>query len=178
MQIEAIARRHDCTVRWHVFRLGVAVVKVMGLRPLMETPLKSTYILHDIERLSSIYALPIVPQAVSPDPVLLGSAFYAVVEENEQYLATFAKHVFTRIWQHGDQIADVDQLVSIGHAGLDTDRAFSKPAMAAGRLRLAEATRAAIGQGVFGSPTFLIRNEMIWGVDRLWMLEHYLCEEA
>jgi 2-hydroxychromene-2-carboxylate isomerase len=175
MQIEAVARRHNYTVRWHVFRLGVAVVKVMGLRPLMETPLKNTYVLRDIERLSTIYALPIVPTIMAPDPVLLGSAFYAVEEANADFLPTFAKQLFARIWQHGDQVRNVGQLVSIAHrAGMNVDRMFSPSAMEVGRLRLKDATGDAIERGIFGSPTFVVGNEMIWGVDRLWMLEHYM----
>ncbi len=175
MQIEAVAHRHHVTVRWHVFRLGVAVVKVMGLRPMMETPLKSTYVLHDIERLSTIYALPIVPLTNAPDPVLLGSAFYAVEAAKADNLPTFAKLLFARIWQHGDQVREVDQLVSIAHrAGIDSDEIFSPSAMEVGRLRLKEATGDAIARGIFGSPTFVFGTEMIWGVDRLWMLEHYL----
>jgi 2-hydroxychromene-2-carboxylate isomerase len=27
---------------------------------------------------------------------------------------------------------------------------------------------------VFGVPTFIVDGESIWGVDRLWMLEHWL----
>lgn len=175
MQIEDVARRHGCTVRWHVFRLGVAVVKVMGLRPLMETPLKSTYVLRDVERLSTIYALPIVPTIMAPDPVLLGSAFYAVKEANAECLPAFTKHLFARIWQHGKQVRDADELLSIAHlAGMNEDWMLTPSAMEAGRVQLRNATGDAINRGVFGSPTFVVGNEMIWGVDRLWMLEHYL----
>lgn len=175
MQIEALANRHNCTVRWHVFRLGVAVVKVMGLRPLMEIPLKSAYVLRDIKRLSTIYGLPIVPTIMVPDPVMLGSAFYAVRAANNASVPDFAKEVFVHIWQRGEQINDVEQLVSIAHvAGMNADGLFSPSAMEAGRRRLKGATGDAIAQGIFGSPTFVIGAEMIWGVDRLWMLEHYL----
>lgn len=179
MQIEAVAQRHNYTVRWHVFRLGVAVVKVMGLRPLMETPLKNTYVLHDVERLSTIYALPVVPKIMAPDPVFLGSAFYAVKEANANCLATFAKLLYAHIWQHGDQVRDAGDLESIARrAGLDADWVLSPSAMEAGRLRLKDATGDAIARGIFGSPTFVIGKEMIWGVDRLWMLEHYLDQYA
>jgi 2-hydroxychromene-2-carboxylate isomerase len=175
MQIEDVARRHNFTVRWHVFRLGVAVVKVMGLRPMMETPLKNAYVLHDVERLSTIYALPIVPTIKAPDPVLLGSAFYAVKEAHPDCLAAFSKELFTHVWQRGDPVKDAEQLAAIAQrTGIDPERMFSLPAMEAGRLRLKDATVEAIGRGIFGSPTFVIGNEMIWGVDRLWMLEHYL----
>ncbi len=179
MQIEALAQRHHYTVRWHAFRVGVLVVKVMGLRPLMETPLKNAYVLRDIERLSAMYALPIAAPPKALDPVFLGSAFYAVEEANARGLAGFSKQLYSRIWQFGEEVRSVDQLVSIAEsADIDARRLFSPAAMAVGRLRLKNATAQAIDRGIFGSPTFAAGDELIWGVDRLWMLEHFLRPKA
>lgn len=175
MQVEAVARRHNFTVRWHVFRLGVAVVKVMGLRPMMETPLKNAYVLRDVERLSTFYALPIHLNIKTPDPVLLGSAFYAVNDAHPACVPAFSKALYAHIWQKGGRVTNADELAAIAYeAGVDPEWMFSLETLEAGRIRLKNATADAIGQGVFGSPTFVVGEEMIWGVDRLWMLEHYL----
>lgn len=175
MQIEAVAQRHGYAVRWHVFRVGVAVVKVMGLRPLMETPLKGSYVLHDVQRLSSLFGVPITQRRVTPDPVLLGSAFHAVKKERAHCLAPFAKQLYTRIWRDGESMTSVSDLHGVTQ-GLDinAETVFSPLAMEQGRGRLAEATTSALSIGVFGSPTFRVNDELIWGVDRIWMLEHYL----
>lgn len=175
MQVEAVAHRHNVTVRWHVFRLGVAVVKVMGLRPLMETPLKNAYVVRDVERLSTIYALPILSTIKTPDPVLLGSAFYAVKDAHPACVPAFSKALYTHIWQRGEAVTHAEELGAIAHGtGIDQEWMFSPAILEAGRIRLRNATAEAIGRGVFGSPTFVVDKEMIWGVDRLWMLEHYL----
>lgn len=175
MQVEAVARRHNVTVRWHVFRLGVAVVKVMGLRPMMETPLKNAYVLRDVERLSTIYALPVLSRIKTPDPVLLGSAFYAVKDAHPACVPAFSKALYAHIWQRGAPVTNADELEAVAHgAGIDQEWMFSPAALEAGRLSLKNATAAAIERGIFGSPTFVVGKEMIWGVDRLWMLEHYL----
>ena len=50
LRIEDIAARHGRTVNWNPMLLGVTVVKVMGLRPVMETPLKSDYLERDVMR--------------------------------------------------------------------------------------------------------------------------------
>src|SRR6185369_560567 len=50
LRIEALAARHGRAVRWHSMLLGVAVMKTMGLKPLLETPLKSDYVLRDVAR--------------------------------------------------------------------------------------------------------------------------------
>jgi 2-hydroxychromene-2-carboxylate isomerase len=175
MQIEALARRYNYTVRWHAFRVGVLVVKVMGLRPLLETPLKNEYVRRDIDRLSTMYGLPVAASTTVPDPVFLGSAFYAVEETHADSLPGFAKQLYARIWTCGAEVGDVEQLLAVARfAGLDGDRLFSPGAMETGRRRLKAATDDAIARGVFGSPTFVVGDEVIWGVDRLWMLEHFL----
>ncbi|MEC4723696.1 2-hydroxychromene-2-carboxylate isomerase [Noviherbaspirillum sp. CPCC 100848] len=175
MQVEAVARRHNFKVRWHVFRLGVAVVKVMGLRPMMETPLKNVYVMRDVERLSTIYALPILSKTKIPDPVLLGSAFYAVKDAHPACVPAFSKALYAHIWQKGGSVTNADELAAIAYeAGVDPEWRVSTETLEVGRIRLKNATADAIKQGVFGSPTFVVGKEMIWGVDRLWMLEHYL----
>ena len=40
LRIEALAARHGREVRWHSMLLGVSVMKTMGLKPLLDTPLK------------------------------------------------------------------------------------------------------------------------------------------
>ena len=56
LRIEAIAARHGRSVRWHCMLLGVAVMKVMGLKPLLDTPLKGDYVLRDFARYSAATA--------------------------------------------------------------------------------------------------------------------------
>lgn len=51
-QIEDIAARHGREVTWHPFLLGVTVMQVMGLKPLLETPLKADYMKIDPPRMA------------------------------------------------------------------------------------------------------------------------------
>ncbi|MGB0631259.1 MAG: DsbA family protein, partial [Alphaproteobacteria bacterium] len=43
-QIDDLAARYDRGVVWRPFLVGVTVMNVMGMKPLMETPLKSDYL--------------------------------------------------------------------------------------------------------------------------------------
>ncbi len=56
------------------------------------------------------------------------------------------------------------------------DRTALLGAVASAEMKAAlrEAVDEAIAKGVFGVPTFIADGEPIWGVDRLWMLEHWL----
>ena len=53
-QIEKIAAEHDREVMWRPFLLGVTVMNVMGLKPIMDTPLKSDYALIDRPRMAKL----------------------------------------------------------------------------------------------------------------------------
>src|SRR3954468_11863734 len=50
LRIEELAARHGRTVDWRPMLLGVAVLKVMGLKPLLDTPLKGAYGRRDVRR--------------------------------------------------------------------------------------------------------------------------------
>ena len=57
LRIDEIATRHGRRVNWNVTLLGVMVMKVMGLKPLLETPLKSDYVLRDAARYTRQHGL-------------------------------------------------------------------------------------------------------------------------
>ena len=57
-RIEALALRYGRAVAWRPLLLGVTVLKVMGLKPLPETPLKQDYIAADLPRLARLLAVP------------------------------------------------------------------------------------------------------------------------
>ena len=59
-QIDKIAAKHDREVIWHPFLLGVTVMNVMGLKPIMDTPLKSDYALIDRPRMAKLFGVPVI----------------------------------------------------------------------------------------------------------------------
>lgn len=171
-KIEAIAARHGRRVRWHPFRLGITVVKVMGLRPLMQTPLKSDYITSDIRRLAQVLDVPLKRNGGLDDPLPPARLFYALPEEQA---APLAKALLHACWAEGRDIADEAVLIELGEGcGVGEETVRAALSDQATRQRLNDATSAAMARGVFGSPTFVVGDELFWGVDRLWLLDHYL----
>ena len=59
-QVEALAARYGRTVDWKPVLLGITVMKVMGLKPLPETPLKKDYILIDKPRMATLLGVKLV----------------------------------------------------------------------------------------------------------------------
>ena len=78
LRIEAIAARHGRRVHWHSMLLGVSVMKVMGLKPLLDTPLKGDYVLKDAARYMRRHGLTLARQISDPmmDPRPAARAFY------------------------------------------------------------------------------------------------------
>ena len=176
MQIDKLASKYGRGVLWHPFLIGVSVMKVMGLKPLLETPIKGAYVVNDVERLGKLFNLPIYPPPrISPSPVPPARAFYWVQDHAPDLAAAFVLATYTALWRHGRDISASGVLQKIvAQLGADGE------AMAAAlkgedlNFRLRSATESALARGVFGSPTFVVDGQMIWGCDRLWMLEHWL----
>ncbi|WOH53354.1 2-hydroxychromene-2-carboxylate isomerase [Bradyrhizobium sp. sBnM-33] len=170
-RIDALAKRHDCSVRWNPFRIGVAVVKVMGLRPNMETPLKAPYIERDIARLAAVLGVPLDPVEMK-NPLPPAQLFYAAPPE---IAGSLAKAIFRGQWSERRDMSEEANLIEIakpfGMSEAEVRVAIRSPET---RRLLKDVTEKAISRGVFGSPTFAIGKELFWGVDRMWLLDHYL----
>jgi 2-hydroxychromene-2-carboxylate isomerase len=85
-QIDALAARHGRTVAWHPIMLGVAF-KETGARPLMQTPLKGPYLLHDVPRFARLLGVPLTLPPVMPMNSLAASRACLWLEENDRELA-------------------------------------------------------------------------------------------
>ncbi|HUJ00268.1 MAG TPA: 2-hydroxychromene-2-carboxylate isomerase [Usitatibacter sp.] len=175
-QVEGLAAAYRRTVEWRPFLLGVTVMKVMGLKPLMETPLKSDYVRLDKARMASLLGVALAsPDMKGANSIAASRAFYWLKDRDPALAVTFAKRLLHRLWVEGretttpDAVADEAQSLGVGRAQL-----LEAIASDAVKDQLRAEVDAAIARGVFGSPFFIVDEQPIWGVDRLWMLEHWL----
>ena len=177
LRIDDIAARHGRRVQWHCMLLGVSVMKVMGLKPLLDTPLKSDYVLRDAPRYMRRHDLNPIRKVSDPmmDPRPSARAFYWIKRHYPGQEQAFAKAVFESYWSQGNDLADSTQIVALAPAlgidpvmlerGLNSDEA---------RTDLREYVSASIDRGVFGSPFMIVDGEPFWGCDRLEMLDEWL----
>jgi 2-hydroxychromene-2-carboxylate isomerase len=175
-QIERVARAHDRAVSWRPFLLGVTVMQVMGLKPLMQTPLKSDYVRIDKPRLASLLGVPLAsPDLSQASSVAAARAFYWIRDRDPDAAVPFAQRVMHRLWVDGQDITSPETVAQeAAGVGVDRDRLAQALRAPSVKARLREEVDAAIARGVFGSPFFIVDGQPIWGVDRLWMLEHWL----
>jgi 2-hydroxychromene-2-carboxylate isomerase len=177
LRIEAIAARHGRAVNWHCMLLGVAVMKVMGLKPLLETPLKGDYVLRDFARYQHRHGLALARKVSDPmmDPRPAARAFCWVKRHHPGREGAFAHALFDRYWRLGHDLSRNDEIGALA-AALGLDRA----ALIAGvdgdesRTDLRDAVSASLERGVFGSPFVIVDGEPFWGSDRLEHVDEWL----
>ena len=175
-RIEAIGETYARPVAWRPFLLGVTVLQVMGIKPLMETPLKSDYLVVDRPRMAKLLGAELtIPDLDGVNGVAASRAFYWLAERDGAAARALARRLLERLWVEGRDITDPAAVVDeAGSLGVDRDAL----AAALGERRVKDLLRsavdAAVARKVFGSPFFIVDDQPIWGVDRLWMIEHWL----
>ena len=175
-KVDALAARYGREVDWKPVLLGITVMKVMGLPPLPETPLKKDYVAHDIPRMAKLLGVPLKVHGLKGINSLAASRAFLWLKTKDPALARrFAVRIYARLWVEGRDITSTTDMADEA-AALGADRPAVLAAMASAQMKdaLRDAVNQAIAKGVFGVPTFIVDGEPIWGVDRLWMLEHWL----
>jgi 2-hydroxychromene-2-carboxylate isomerase len=177
LRIEAIAARHGRGVRWHCMLLGVAVMKVMGLKPLLETPMKGDYVRRDFARYSRRHGLALARGLDDPgmDPRPSLRAFCWVKRHHFGREGAFAHQVFDRYWRLGRDLSSPDELGAVAAGlGLDADLLRQGVESDEARTDLRDAVTASLDRGVFGSPFVFVDDEPFWGSDRLEQVDDWL----
>jgi 2-hydroxychromene-2-carboxylate isomerase len=175
-RIEELAGRYGREVDWKPVLLGVTVMKVMGLPPLMQIPLKKEYLRLDKPRMAKLLGVPFKEHGLANVNSLAASRAFLWLKRTDPQLATrFAKRIYVRLWVEGGDITSADAIADEA-VNFGVDRKALLEAMGSAEMKqaLKEAVDAAVARNVFGVPTFIVDGEQIWGVDRLWMLEHWL----
>ena len=175
-RIGEIGARYGRPVAWRPFLLGVTVLQVMGIKPLMETPLKSDYLVIDRPRMAKLLGVPLaIPDLDGVNGVAASRAFYWLAEQDEDAARALARRLLERLWVEGRDITDAG-VVADEAAALGVSRETIEAALGDPRVKdlLRSAVDAAVARKVFGSPFFIVDGQPVWGVDRLWMVEHWL----
>ena len=181
LRVEALAAKHGRTVEWHAMLLGVSVMKVMGLKPLLETPLKGPYSIRDAGRYARLHGLKLKRRFDSPmmDPRACAQAFYwckAHRPGDEPRLAAALLHAY---WAEGRDLAAPDAVAEAAAAAGFERAGFCNELRAAigsdeSRALLRKAVERSLERGIFGSPTLVIDGEPFWGVQSLELAERWL----
>lgn len=176
-QVEALAARHGRTVDWRPMLLGVAVLKVMGLKALLDTPLKGDYVRRDVLRQARRLGIPLGRDlnASVGNPLPPARAFYWVKQHHPQLAAPLAHALFHAFWAEGRDLSTPEAVAAIAlPAGLEPAAVIAGATSDEAATLLRNAVAASIQAGIFGSPTLVVDGEPFWGSDRLRDVDEWL----
>ncbi|MBK8273260.1 MAG: 2-hydroxychromene-2-carboxylate isomerase [Sphingomonadales bacterium] len=175
-RIGELAARHGRSVTWRPILLKATVVEAMGLPPLLDTPLKGPYLLHDAKRQARLYGLRLHKGARVYFRLVAARATVWARRFAPDAVEPLILALYRCRMQDGADISTPQSVVAIAaKAGIDADAlavALDDPAV---KAELKSDIDDAIRQGIFGSPTLVIDGEAFWGSDRIdqamsWMV--------
>ena len=136
--------------------------------PFAKKPTKAAYMWRDVERRAAQYGLTARFPIPYPIPELELANRVAVIGVSEGWCEAYASAAYRRWFSDGEAPGSEPNVsASIAEAGQHPARVLQLANSRAGIEGLALATEMAKGLGIFGSPSFVVEDELFWGDDRL-----------
>ncbi len=175
----AIARKHGATIAVKPINLG-EVFPVSGGLPLSKrAPQRQAYRLVELQRWSDYLQIPLSRQPRF-FPVNGDRAAYWILatEERDPTRALALTGAIGRaIWTEERDVSAESTLVEIARGlGLDAAALGERAGSETIAVRYKALTDEAIERKVFGAPTYVYRDELFWGQDRLDFLDRALAK--
>ncbi|MFC5740087.1 2-hydroxychromene-2-carboxylate isomerase [Dyella tabacisoli] len=168
MRIEALAARHGITITWRPFLLG-PIFKSFGWdsSPFVLQKAKGSYVWRDMARQCEKYGLPWTRPTQFPRRALLPMRV-ATLGAEQPWMGAYCKKIMQMNFVED---RDIDTLEAVSNAleqlGLPAAQIIADAQSDEQKHRLRLQTETAQARGIFGAPTFFVRDEMFWGDDRL-----------
>ena len=178
-RLVAIARVHGATIAVKAINLG-EVFPVSGGLPLSKrAPQRQAYRLLELKRWSDYLDIPIKvqPRFFPVNGDLAAAWILAAQEQGVAPALALTGAVGRAIWEQERDVAAGSTLMEIaGELGLDAVALARRAASAEIVARYKALTQEAIDRQVFGAPTYIYRDELFWGQDRLDFLDRALAK--
>jgi carboxymethylenebutenolidase len=176
-RLHEIARRHGATIAYFPVDFGIIFPATGGLPLPKRAPERQTYRLVELGRWKAYLGADRfnVEPRYFPADIAPASRLAIAAREQGWDVGAFCRAVLAAVWCEERNVADPATLEAIVTAcGLDAAalRAAADGPEIAERYRAD--SEAAIGRGVFGAPTYVYKDELFWGQDRLDFLDRAL----
>lgn len=177
LRIDELARRYGREVEWTSMLVGVSVLKVMGLPPIVELPLKGPYVINDALRYARQHRVPFhrgVSQRASR-PLDAGRAFAWARQVDAVRAKRLAGRIFDSYFVRCLDISE-DRILRSCLEECELSWAAFESARAQGQAAdlLRRNVEESLRCGVFGSPFFIVDGESFFGVEKLSVVEDWL----
>ena len=174
-RIDELAAQYGRKVQWRPVMLGAAF-KASGMPLLVTIPLKGDYSKRDFDRSARYMGIPYkFPPKFPVSSLAAARCYYWLHGQDCAKARAFAHAVFRAYWTEGRDISDTSVVLAIaGALGIEVGACETAIATQEIKDRVKSETDAAIAQGMFGAPYFMVDGEPFWGADRLPQIEKWL----
>ena len=165
-QIKKIEKEKEIKVKYMPILLG-ALLKLAGLKPLVDIPIKGKYMVRDCKLCAEKHNIEFKFNNYFPIATL-NLMRCVLVAEKKDFAQNFINKVFDAIWKDGINLND-DIIVEKLLKNLDINpKTFLMEAIDHKiKDELKKRTDDAYNKGIFGTPSFIVNNKIFWGQDRL-----------
>lgn len=174
-QLERVAAKHDATITYKPFAL-MQIFERTGTPALPDRhESRKSYRLQEMGRIAKMNGLPInkKPAHWPTNPAPSCYAIIAAQNAGGGDVGGLCQSILAACWAQEKDIADDAVLREcLKDNGFDPELANS--GLLSGAETFAKNTEEALVRGVFGTPTYLIDDQVFWGQDRLSYLDAYL----
>jgi len=173
--IEGVAERQNREITWRPYLMG-ALFKKLGTQALVFDPVKGAYARRDIVRTAAYLDIPFA----TPDPFPVHSiaacrVFYWLNDNDPALARSFALNLMRGFFRDNHNLSEPEVVVAAAaEVGIDQAETAAALKDVAVKERLKREVAAALDRGVFGSPYFIVDDEVFWGTDRIEQLERWL----
>ena len=167
MRLAEVERVSGIPFVWRPFSVRQIMIEMDNI-PFRTKPVKAAYMWRDIERRAAIYGLSARVPAPYPLQEWDTANRVAVLGAEEGWVADYARATYRRWFEEGQEPGIEPNLSdSLREIGQDPARVLERAAGPEIGAAYEAATERARKLGIFGSPTFVLGNELFWGDDRL-----------
>jgi 2-hydroxychromene-2-carboxylate isomerase len=162
-----IVRKHGATVTVKPVDYGVIFPQSGGLPLAKRAPQRQAYRLAELARWRDFLGVPLnlQPKSFPTDPAPAACLICAAPEGKRMAIAG---DFLRAVWAEQRNIADAGVVAEIAARHGIADAA---DAVARGKSAYESNTQEALARQVFGAPTYVYRDELFWGQDRLDFLD-------
>lgn len=164
---DARAAQEGVELLWRPFSVRT-LMREQNNVPFANKPLKMKYMWRDLERRAARFGIPfdgVPPYPIDPNEM---ANLVATLAAREGWCREFTQSAYRRWFLQKQDPGSPDSLSDIlGSLGRDADECLRRAAEDRTRQEYLESTERARQLGIFGSPTFVVGEEIFWGDDRL-----------
>ncbi len=179
-RLAEIARRHGATINVKPIDAAVVFPETGGLPLAKRAPARQEYRLVELRRWRDHLGLPLTIRPAH-FPVAHETAARLVIAAGDAAEGdpfALAQAILAAVWAEERDISDAATLRDIAAAtGHDAAALLAAAESEATGKAYAALSKEAIRRGVFGSPSYVYRDEVFWGQDRLDFLDRALAAD-